>query len=102
MSVLLSIDALNAHHGQLPAVRNVSLQVRQGDILALVGANGAGKTTLLRTLAGAHRASSGTVRWDGVDITRMPANERVAEGLALVPEAADDVRNAHHAYKEAA
>jgi len=86
MSVLLSIDALNAHHGQLPAVRNVSLQVRQGDILALVGANGAGKTTLLRTLAGAHRASSGTVRWDGVDITRMPANERVAEGLALVPE----------------
>ena len=86
MSVLLSIDALNAHHGQLPAVRNVSLQVRQGDILALVGANGAGKTTLLRTLAGAHRASSGTVRWEGVDITRMPANERVAEGLALVPE----------------
>ena len=86
MSELLSIDNLNAHHGQLPAVRNVSLQVHQGDVLALVGANGAGKTTLLRTLAGAHRASSGTVRWDGVDITRMPAQERVAEGLALVPE----------------
>ena len=86
MSVLLSIDALNAHHGQLPAVRNVSLQVRQGDILALVGVNGAGKTTLLRTLAGAHRASSGTVRWEGVDITRMPAHQRVSEGLALVPE----------------
>ena len=86
MSVLLSIDNLNAHHGQLPAVRNVSLQVHQGDILALVGANGAGKTTLLRTLAGAHRASSGTVRWEGVDITRLPAHQRVAEGLALVPE----------------
>lgn len=86
MSVLLSIETLNAHHGQLPAVRNVSLQVCHGDILALVGANGAGKTTLLRTLAGVHRASSGTVRWDGVDITRMPAQERVAEGLALVPE----------------
>lgn len=49
MSVLLSIDNLNAHHGQLPAVRNVSLQVHQSDVLALVGANGAGKTTLLRT-----------------------------------------------------
>ena len=85
MSVLLSIDALNAHHGQLPAVRNVSLQVHQSDVLALVGANGAGKTTLLRTLAGAHRASSGTVRWEGVDITRLPAHQRVAEGLALVP-----------------
>ena len=86
MSVLLSIDNLNAHHGQLPAVRNVLLQVHQSDILALVGANGAGKTTLLRTLAGAHRASSGTVRWEGVDITRLPAHQRVAEGLALVPE----------------
>ncbi|MFN7156429.1 MAG: ABC transporter ATP-binding protein [Acidovorax sp.] len=86
MSALLSIESLNAHHGQLPAVRNVSLQVRQGDILALAGANGAGKTTLLRTLAGAHRASSGTVRWEGVDITRMPAHQRVSEGLALVPE----------------
>lgn len=86
MSVLLSIDNLNAHHGQLPAVRNVSLQVRQGDILALVGANGAGKTTLLRTLAGAHRASSGAVRWEGMDITHLPAHQRVAEGLALVPE----------------
>jgi len=86
VNALLTIESLSAHHGQLPAVRDVSLQVRQGDILALVGANGAGKTTLLRTLAGAHRASGGTVRWDGVDITRMPANERVAEGLALVPE----------------
>lgn len=86
MSALLSIESLNAHHGQLPAVRTVSLEVRQGDILALVGVNGAGKTTLLRTLAGAHRASSGTVRWEGVDITRMPAHQRVSEGLALVPE----------------
>lgn len=85
-AMLLSIESVNAHHGQLPAVRDVSLQVRQGDIVALVGANGAGKTTLLRTVAGARRASGGTVRWEGADITRMPAHQRVAEGLALVPE----------------
>ncbi|MBB6559314.1 branched-chain amino acid transport system ATP-binding protein [Acidovorax soli] len=77
---------MNAHHGQLPAVRNVSLHVHQGEILALVGANGAGKTTLLRTLAGAHRASGGTVWWDGEDITGAPAHQRVSRGLALVPE----------------
>lgn len=86
MSALLDIGSVDAHHGQLPAVCSVSLQVHPGDILALVGANGAGKTTLLRTVAGAHRASSGTLRWDGEDITCLPAHQRVARGLALVPE----------------
>jgi branched-chain amino acid transport system ATP-binding protein len=83
---LLSIDDLEARHGLLPAVRGISLSLAEGDKLALVGANGAGKTTLLRTIAGAHPASAGAVRFDGVDVTRLPAHRRVALGIALVPE----------------
>lgn len=85
-AALLSVDALEARHGLLPAVRGVSLAIAEGEKLALVGANGAGKTTLLRTLAGAHPAAAGTVRFDGADVTALPAHRRVALGIALVPE----------------
>ena len=83
---LLSVERLEARHGLLQAVRGVSLSLGEGDKLALVGANGAGKTTLLRTIAGAHPASAGRVRLDGVDITQLPAHRRVGLGIALVPE----------------
>jgi branched-chain amino acid transport system ATP-binding protein len=80
------LEALEARHGLLQAVRGVSLQVEAGETLALVGANGAGKTTLLRTIAGAHRPSGGRIVFDGEDITRRSAHERVKRGIALVPE----------------
>jgi len=83
---ILSVDALEARHGLLQAVRGVSLRVEAGETVALVGANGAGKTTLLRTVAGAHRASAGRVLFDGADITALPAHARVKLGIALVPE----------------
>jgi branched-chain amino acid transport system ATP-binding protein len=83
---LLTVDGLVAGYGLLTAVRDVTLSVADGDVLALVGANGAGKTTLLRTIAGAHPATGGRVVFDGVDITAVPAHKRVAAGLALVPE----------------
>ena len=83
---LLEVRNLTAGHGLLTAVREMSFEVRGGETVALVGANGAGKTTLLRTLAGAHRASSGTVVFDGTDITHLPAYKRVRRGIALVPE----------------
>jgi branched-chain amino acid transport system ATP-binding protein len=86
MSGLLQIDNLVARYGLLSAVREVSLSVAEGEVLALVGANGAGKSTLLRTIAGAHPAAGGTIRLDGKDITAAPAHRRVASGLALVPE----------------
>jgi branched-chain amino acid transport system ATP-binding protein len=86
MTVLLEVSNLVARHGLLTAVRDLSLSVSEGEVLALVGANGAGKSTLLRTIAGAHPAEGGTVRFDGADITRVPAHARVARGLALVPE----------------
>jgi branched-chain amino acid transport system ATP-binding protein len=82
----LSVRRVEARHGLLPAVRDVSLDVQEGETVALVGANGAGKTTLLRVLAGAHPAAAGTVEFDGVDITRVPAYKRVGLGIALVPE----------------
>jgi branched-chain amino acid transport system ATP-binding protein len=82
----LVIEELTLRHGLLEAVRGVSLTVREGETIALVGANGAGKTTLLRGIAGAHRASAGTVTFDGVDVTKLPGHRRVGMGIALVPE----------------
>ncbi len=84
--MLLEIEGLNAHYGRIHALKSASLTVGEGELVALVGANGAGKTTLLRTLSGVHPATSGTIRFEGRDITRMPAHQRVAEGLIQVPE----------------
>lgn len=83
---LLRVEDLDCRYGLLQAVRGVSLQVDQGETVALIGANGAGKTTLLRALAGAHRPHAGRILIDGVDVTHVPAHRRVALGLALVPE----------------
>jgi len=83
---LLSVSDLDIRHGLLRAVREVSFRVEQGETVALIGANGAGKTTLLRAIAGSHRASRGEIQLDGLDITRMPTYQRVAMGIALVPE----------------
>jgi len=86
MTGLLNVHNLTARHGQLTAVRDVSLSVDRGEVLALVGANGAGKSTLLRAIAGVHPIASGTVHFDGWEVSRMPAYRRVALGIALVPE----------------
>jgi branched-chain amino acid transport system ATP-binding protein len=86
MSALLEVAGLTVHHGQLAAVSDVDLSVAEGEIVAVIGANGAGKSTLLGAVAGAHRASAGTVTFAGRDVTRLPAYRRVAEGISLVPE----------------
>lgn len=83
---LLKIESLVARHGLLTAVQGISLDVEQGETLALVGANGAGKTTLLRTVAGVHPVAGGRIVFNGEDVSRMPAHRRAAAGLALVPE----------------
>ena len=83
---VLKVEDLDCRYGLLQAVRAVSFEVAQGEIVALIGANGAGKTTLLRAIAGAHRPHAGTVSFDGADVTRLPAHQRVSMGVALVPE----------------
>jgi branched-chain amino acid transport system ATP-binding protein len=83
---LLEVDRLDARHGLLQAVRDVSFSIDKGEIVALVGANGAGKSTLLRAIAGAHIAAAGRIVFDGADVTSMRAHKRVAQGIALVPE----------------
>jgi branched-chain amino acid transport system ATP-binding protein len=84
---LLEVHALDVRHGLLQAVRGVSLQIGQGETVALIGANGAGKSTLLRAIAGARpRPVSGRIALDGEDVTRLRAHQRVRLGIALVPE----------------
>ena len=83
---LLAVERLEARHGQLQAVRGVSLTIEPGETIALVGANGAGKTTLLRTIAGAHPLAGGRVLFKGNDVGARPAHARAALGVALVPE----------------
>ena len=86
MTVLLEAAGLTSHYGRIQALKGIDLSVRQGELLALVGANGAGKTTLLRTLSGVQPASGGTIRFGGEDITRVKAARRVSLGIAQVPE----------------
>ena len=83
---LLAVERLEARHGQLQAVRGVSLSIEPGETIALVGANGAGKTTLLRTIAGAHPLAGGRVLFKENDVSALPAYARAALGVALVPE----------------
>jgi branched-chain amino acid transport system ATP-binding protein len=84
--MLLEISDLASHYGRILALKGIDLAVREGELVALVGANGAGKTTLLRCLSGVQPLSGGAIRFDGADITRLPAERRVAAGIAQVPE----------------
>ena len=83
---ILEVRDLTVHHGQLQAISNVSLRVRQGEVYAMIGANGAGKSTLMRTIAGLHFPSSGHVLFDGRDVTRLRPERRATTGISMVPE----------------
>ena len=83
---LLAVEGLTVGYGSVLAVRGVSLEVGAGEIVAVLGPNGAGKTTLLRTLAGALKPRSGSIRFDGGSIAGMTPEAVVRRGIALVPE----------------
>jgi branched-chain amino acid transport system ATP-binding protein len=83
---VLSVENLKSGYGRIEALHGVSLDVATGEIVTLVGANGAGKTTLLRAISGVQPILSGRICFDGRSIERMPPYERVALGIAQVPE----------------
>ena len=83
---MLSLDRIEAGYGPTSILQGVSLHVDEGVIVTIVGANGAGKTTTLRTIVGQIRPRSGTIRFLGEDITRLPAHEVVDRGVVLIPE----------------
>jgi branched-chain amino acid transport system ATP-binding protein len=83
---LLSVEDLRSGYGPIEALRGVSLEVRPGEIVTLVGANGAGKTTLLMTISGLIRARGGRIRFDGAEITGRPSHEITRRGIGQSPE----------------
>ena len=85
-SELLSIESVEVSYGPIRALYGISLSVGSGETTALIGPNGAGKTSLLHAVIGLHRPSRGRIRWRGRDITRLPPQQRIRLGMALVPE----------------
>ena len=83
---MLKVENLSVHYGMIQAVRDVSFEVNEGEVVSLIGANGAGKTTILRTLSGLVRPSAGKIQFLGKEIQKMPAQKIVASGLSQVPE----------------
>jgi branched-chain amino acid transport system ATP-binding protein len=85
-TALLAVEDVAVAYDGMRALQGVTLDAAAGTIVALVGANGAGKTSLLRAISGIVRPERGTIRFDGADITRLPAHEIVRRGIAHVPE----------------
>ena len=83
---MLGVGALSSGYGAVPVLHGIDLSVREGEMVALLGANGAGKSTLMRSLAGLHRPLRGGLHFTGVDLSGLSAEQSVALGLALVPE----------------
>ena len=86
MTALLEIAEIRTHYGAIEALRGISLSVGEGEVVTMIGSNGAGKSTTLRSISGLTPATSGTIRFAGTDITRVPAHEIVSHGIALSPE----------------
>lgn len=82
----LEIKDLHVFYGKIEAIKGVSIVVNQGEIVTLIGANGAGKTTMLKTVSGIRPVTSGQILFDGLDISKMPAHERVEIGISQAPE----------------
>ena len=83
---VLDIKGLTSHYGRIQALHGIDIEVRQGQLVALVGANGAGKTTLLRAISGVQPVSGGSIHFRGDDVTRASPDRRVRAGICQVPE----------------
>ena len=85
-ATMLTLDSVKVSYGAIQAVKGVSLEIREGEVVTIIGANGAGKSTLLKSIAGLQPVSSGRITVAGRDCTRLPAHLRVGLGIALSPE----------------
>ena len=83
---MLTLEGLSVFYGGIHALRGIDIQVPDGKIITLIGANGAGKSTMLNSIVGLVKPASGTITWDGGDITRGDPKDIVSRGLALIPE----------------
>ena len=86
MEPILKVDNINVYYGSIHAIKGVSFEVNQGEIVTMIGANGAGKSTTMNTVAGLLKPRSGSIVFEDKDITHMPASKVVSLGLALCPE----------------
>lgn len=86
MAKLLKVDDINVFYGAIHALKGISLDVDEGEIVTLIGANGAGKSTTLKTISGIMRPKTGSIEFQGQDITKVPAHKIVKMGLSQVPE----------------
>jgi branched-chain amino acid transport system ATP-binding protein len=83
---MLTVRSIHTYYGSIHALKGVSLHVRSGEIVTLIGANGAGKSTLVSTICGLVKPEKGKIEFDGADIAGLPPEEIVRKGIALVPE----------------
>lgn len=89
MSAMLEVRDLTVAYGKIKAVKGISFDVEQGEVVTLIGTNGAGKTTTLRTISGLLRPSGGSITFKGKDLSTVPAHDIVQLGLAHSPRSAD-------------
>lgn len=83
---MLKVENINVYYGAIHALKGISVDVKEGEIVTLIGANGAGKSTILRTISGLLRAKSGDIKFEGNSIASVPADEIVRKGISQVPE----------------
>ena len=83
---MLTLESIQVSYGAIQALRGVSLAVKEGEVVTIIGANGAGKSTLLKSIVGLEPLVAGRILIDGQDASRVPAHRRLAMGVALSPE----------------
>ncbi len=83
---MLTLEAINVFYGAIHALRNISITVKAGEVVTLIGANGAGKSTTLRAITGLQPARSGRILFEGQDLVALPAHRRVGLGISMAPE----------------
>ena len=86
MGTILKVDNINVYYGAIHAIKGISFEVNEGEIVTLIGANGAGKSTTLQTISGLLRSRAGSIEFNGENISHVPAHKLVYKGLAQVPE----------------